>query len=131
MKNNYRVDPEENARRLNLWRQGYTDAQIGKILGHDTSVITSWRMARGLPPNKTPANPRIYRYGTDDWNFQVGEKVAVIIGDEDSKRGKKVYGVVCGVYRRFIVIQLPKYRITVTQWELKHGTVKIERQKVG
>lgn len=124
-----KLSPEENRRRYNLWKQGYTDCQIAKELGiHPTSVMR-WREERGLPPNKTPANPRNFRWGTGEWNFKPGERLRVGIkhGVGASKQIKWHTGVVLEVYRRFVVIKLPQYRITATQWDVKDGSIKIER----
>lgn len=39
-------------RRLLLYRQGMTDSQIAKALGHKVGSIKQWREIKDLPPNK-------------------------------------------------------------------------------
>lgn len=78
-----------------------------------------------MPSNAKPANPRNFRNG--GWEFEVGDLVRVGISGGQGTRVKHYKGLVIAVYQRFIVVQLPKYRITVSQWELKEGAVKIER----
>jgi hypothetical protein len=128
------LSPEENARRYNLYRQGYTDTQIAKILGCKPAAITKWRNIRYLPPNVLPVNfARKHRYGSDDWEFEVGEKVKIVMRNSYGKGTIKGYGIIISAYRRFIVVQLPKYRVTIHQWELKEGKAVIEKlgEKVG
>ncbi|CEP67861.1 Uncharacterized [Moorella glycerini] len=123
-----KIAPEEDARRYNLWQQGYTDSQIAKLVGCPPGSIKSWREARGLPPNRMPANNRNFRRGTGDWEFAPGDRIKVGIkhGMGINKHMDWCTGVIYAVYRRFIVVQLPRYKVTVSQWELKDGTVKIE-----
>ena len=43
-----RLSPEEHERRLALWRQGMTDAEIATSLGMSAATVYSWRRAWGL-----------------------------------------------------------------------------------
>lgn len=51
-KQNYRLPPEEEAKRMELYNRGFTDVEIAKALGHKQSTITSWRNSRNLETNK-------------------------------------------------------------------------------
>ena len=46
-----RVSPEENERRLNLYKQGFSDGEIAEKVGVKVSTIRSWRLKRELSPN--------------------------------------------------------------------------------
>lgn len=124
-----KLSPEENARRLNLYYQGYSTMQMAKILGLNYKTIKSWLFARGLKANIKDANPRNYRRGTDEFNFTPGEtiKLGTVYGQGVAKKVKWRWGKVLEVYPRFAVIQLPNYRVTVSQWELKDGKYWVER----
>ena len=50
------LSPEEDERRLALWRQGLTDREIGAILGLSRDAIASWRRARNVPAHVRPDN---------------------------------------------------------------------------
>lgn len=43
------LDHEE---RLKLYKQGFTDSEIAKMLHYSRSAITDWRMRNNLPLNK-------------------------------------------------------------------------------
>lgn len=43
------VTPEEQEKRLNLYRQGFNDIEIGKQLGVSRECIVIWRRKNGLP----------------------------------------------------------------------------------
>ena len=116
---------------MNLWRQGYTDTQIAKQLGCHPGSIKSWREARGLKANVKDANPRNCRRGTAEFNFTPGEtiKLGTVCGQGVAKKVKWSWGKVLEVYPRFAVIQLPNYRVTVSQWELKDGKYLIKQKE--
>ena len=48
------LSPEEDARRLELWRQGLTDREIGAACGTVRQGICGWRRVRGLQANTGP-----------------------------------------------------------------------------
>lgn len=64
-------------------------------------------------------------------DIKPGDKVRV--GVKKGKGGslcvKWRKGEVIAVYDRFIVVQLERYCITVSKWEMKDGTIKIERER--
>ncbi len=60
VKQNYRLPPEEEARRKELYDKGLTDSEIAKELGYVPRIIQQWRMARDLPSNYK----REKRYGS-------------------------------------------------------------------
>jgi len=126
-----KLSPEENARRMNLYYQGYSTMQMAKILGLNYKTIKSWLFARGLKANIKDANPRNCRRGTAEFNFTPGEtiKLGTVYGQGVAKKVKWSWGKVLEVYPRFAVIQLQNYRTTVAQWDLKDGKYRIERLK--
>lgn len=126
MEHKPKLPPEENARRMKLWQQGYTDSQIAREVSCHPGSIKSWREARGLPQNRTPKMPSKLR---NEWGLAPGDRVRVGLkyGNGASSRVKWHTGEVVTLYPRFIVVRLGKYRITVARWELKDGTVKVER----
>ncbi len=115
---------------MNLWRQGYTDTQIAKQLGCHPGSIKSWREARGLAANKGKKGDNY-----DSWGVMPGDRLRVKIrcGKGGSLSRMQRTGEVIAVYPRYMVVQLLKYRITVSRWELMDGTVKVEKlgQKAG
>ena len=128
-----KLSPEENARRMTLYYQGYSNMQMAKILGLNYKTIKGWLLTRGLKANIKDANPRNCRRGTDEFDFTPGEtiKLGTVYGQGIAKKVKWRWGKVLEVYPRFAVIQLPNYRVTVSQWELKDGKYLIERRRAG
>ncbi len=43
---------DENRRRYELYKQGFSDKMIGKKLNYSSKTINDWREKRGLPSNK-------------------------------------------------------------------------------
>ncbi|GEA17763.1 helix-turn-helix domain-containing protein [Moorella sp. E306M] len=115
------LSPEENERRLKLWRQGLTDSEIAKVVGCHPGSIRDWRNIRGLPPN----GPAI----ANNLEFSPGERLEVGLpyGRGEANTTKWHRGTVLEVYPRFTIVQLEKYRVTVSPWELKEGSVKVRR----
>ena len=50
--------PEETAERYELWREGYSQAEIARAVGAHPSAITLWMQRKGLPPNFSKASYR-------------------------------------------------------------------------
>lgn len=46
-----RISQEEEDMRMQLYRSGYSDLQIGMVLGTSKGAITKWRHTRKLPAN--------------------------------------------------------------------------------
>jgi hypothetical protein len=88
-------------------------------------------LARGLKANIKNANPRNCRRGTDEFDFTPGEtiKLGIVYGQGVAKRVKWSWGKVLEVYPCFAVIQLPNYRTTVAQWDLKDGKYLIKQKE--
>lgn len=61
------ISNDENERRLNLYKKGYTDRQIANELHYSACTIFQWRQKRGLKAN----NPPIKRLTNDDQKFRM------------------------------------------------------------
>lgn len=123
------LSPEENARRFALWRQGYTDEQIAEALGCTRGAIVKWRNIRNLPPNTLVARLNECRAGNHDWGFEVGQKVKVTMDNGHDKFGRRMireYGDIISIQPNFIVVKLPKYKVTIHRWEIKERKVVVE-----
>lgn len=46
------LTPDENKRRYDLYKQGFSDEEIAQKLNYSQSTIESWRNKRGLPSNQ-------------------------------------------------------------------------------
>lgn len=130
-KGNWHISPEENERRMNLYKQGYTDTQMARILGCHPGTIQSWRAARGLLSNAKQANPSDFRNGgweVEVWEFEVGDLLRVGIPKGQGGTWVKWHnGVVMATYPRFAVVQLERYRITVSRWDIRSGNIRIKK----
>jgi len=61
------LPPEEEARRLELYRQGLTDKEIGVAIGLRPRAVALWRWKRGLPVNRSgDRRLELYRQGLSD-----------------------------------------------------------------
>ena len=61
---------EEEARRLEFYRQGLTDKQLARAVGMSHQAISHWRWRRGLKPNKDatvdPRRLKMFHAGLTD-----------------------------------------------------------------
>lgn len=58
-----RLSEEEEKKRLDLYNQGMSDAEIAKKCYVIKSVICNWRTRRGLPPNAPKGFQKGNKYG--------------------------------------------------------------------
>ena len=57
------LTPDEDKRRLDLYNQGMSDAEIAKRCHVIKSVVNGWRTRRGLPPNAPKGFQKGNKYG--------------------------------------------------------------------
>lgn len=51
------LSPEEESKRMRLYKQGLTDRKIAEIFGYRRGRVQQWRYARGLPSNSSVSVP--------------------------------------------------------------------------
>lgn len=59
LRGSIKIDPKEEESRLQLYRSGYSDLEIGTRLGTSKGAIAKWRRARNLPANFDNKHQRI------------------------------------------------------------------------
>jgi hypothetical protein len=65
-----------------LYRQGLSDAEIGRELGITRQLIRDWRLRQGLPPNKAAQGKHIpakEEFG-DEWQTEKARMREAITG---------------------------------------------------
>lgn len=95
---------ELNERRLELYQQGYTDAQIARMEGISLCTVTNWRSANKLPRNKVHSLEKIER----------------------GKRFLELYGQGCNDSE--IAIRCSSSKSTVEKWRLSRGLPAIREE---
>ena len=53
-----RLTPEEEQERYELYKKGYSDAEIGKRCFLDRTSVRTWRISRGYSANFPKGNPK-------------------------------------------------------------------------
>jgi hypothetical protein len=64
------LSDEENNKRMRLYQKGKCDREIASLEGVSTNAIASWRIARGLKPNKRP-HKLGFRYDGNEQDFDI------------------------------------------------------------
>lgn len=88
-----------------------------------------WRFARGLTGNKDPAGHSDCGRDKDDgWGFKVEDEIEVGI-QRNSKQSSMEWhrGTVVAVFKKYILVQLANYRVTISKWDVKGSSIKLKR----
>lgn len=103
-----RLSEEEEKKRLNLYNQGMSDAEIAKRVYVIKSVICNWRTRRGLPPNAPKG-------------FQKGNKYGCMSRLPEVKENKRLVLLSRGLNDTQIARVLGLNNSTISQWRRNRG----------
>ena len=103
-----RLSEEEEKKRLDLYNQGMSDAEIAKRVYVIKSVICNWRTRRGLPPNAPKG-------------FQKGNKCGCLGILSEVKENKRRDLLKRGLNDTQIARIVGVENSTISQWRRRRG----------
>lgn len=102
------LSEEEEKKRLDLYNQGMSDAEIAKRVYVEKSVIQRWRTRRGLPPNAPKG-------------FQKGNKYGCMSRLSEVKENKRCMLLCRGLNDAQIARIVGVENSTISQWRRSRG----------
>ena len=102
------LSEEEEKKRLDLYNQGMSDAEIAKRVYVEKNVIQHWRTRRGLPPNAPKG-------------FQKGNKYGCMGRLSEVKENKRCMLLCRGLNDTQIARIVGVENSTISQWRRSRG----------
>lgn len=85
------ISEEENALRLKLYRQGYSDREIAEKVGITQQGIHKWRIKNNLPANKKIGGQERILNLTPSW--ELGYFIGIVAGDGSLNKCGRAYTI--------------------------------------